>query len=96
MNLAIVDSSRQLIDVRQVSDALDKVIDEPRRVLGPVCDVFLLQLVFSKLLLFPSIGPGHDRSILIGLIIWVAWLRLVIKGEEKLNIPGEDGSLCST
>ena len=96
MDLAIVDSCRQLIDVGQVRDALDKVIYEPRRVLGPVCDVLLLQLIFRELLLLPPVGTSHDRSILIGLIVWIAWLRFVIEGEEEFNVPGEDGSLRST
>ena len=96
MNLAIVDSSRQLVDVGQVRDALDEIIDEPRSMLGPVSDVFLLLLVSSNFLLLSPVGTSHDRSILIGLIVWITNLWLIIKGKEELNIPSEDGSLSAT
>ena len=96
MDFAIVDSRRELVDVGQVSDALDEVIDEPRRVLGPVRDVFLLLLIPRNFLLLPPIGTSHDRGILVGLIVRIAELRFVIEGKEELDVPCEDGSLRAT
>lgn len=96
VDLAIVDSSGQLVDVRQVLQALDEIVDEPRSVLCPVRDVFFLLLIAGHLLLLSSIGARDHRRVLIRLVVRVADLRLVVEREEELDIPSEDGTLSST
>ena len=54
VDLAIVDSSSQLVDVGQILQTLDEVIHEPGRVLGPVSDVLLTLIISGNFLLAAS------------------------------------------
>ena len=80
MDLAVVVTSGELVDVGQVLEALDEVVDEPRSVLGPVSDVLFAQLVTSHLLLAAS--RALHGPVLIGLVIGVTGLGLVVEREE--------------
>ena len=51
MDLAIEVTSGQLVDVGQVSNALDVVSDEPGSMLSSIRDVLLLLLISSHFLL---------------------------------------------
>ena len=91
MDLTIVDSRCQLVDIGQVLDALDEIINEPRGVLGPVLDILFLLLIFRNFLLLAPTWPG--LTILIRLIVRIAWLLLVVFGEEEIDVPGVHGTL---
>ena len=54
MDLAVVDSSSELVDIGEVLQAEDKVIDEPGCMLCPVSDVLLSLLVSGDFLLAPT------------------------------------------
>ena len=88
MDLTIVHSSCELIDVWQVLDALDEIIDEPRGVFGPVLDILFLLLIFRNFLLLAPTWPG--LTILIRLIVRIAWLLLIVFREEEIDVPSDE------
>ena len=63
--------------------------------LSPIRDVLLALLVTGHFLLFATTRARHSL-ILVGSVVRVANLRLVIEGEEKFNVPSENGTLCTT
>ena len=63
--------------------------------LCPISDVLLFQLISSSILLLPTINADY-RCILVRLVVWVSHLRLIIKAEEKFDIPSEYSALGAT
>lgn len=92
VNLAIIDTSSQLVDIRQILQALYKVVHEPWRVLRPVSDILFLLLVSSLLLLDPA-GAWQGWTVLIRHVVGVTDLGLVVEGEEQLDVPRKDCTL---
>ena len=95
VDFTVVDTCSKLVDVWKILKALDEVIDEPWSMLSPIRDVLLALLVTGHLLLFATARARHGL-ILVGSVVRVANLRLVIKGEEKFNVPSENGTLGTT
>ena len=91
MNLPVVVTRGQLVDIGQVRDALNVIVDEPWSVLRPVRDVLLPLLVASHFLLAAA-GALH-RPVLIRLEIRVTGLQLVVESKEEFDVPSEDGAL---
>ena len=90
VNLTVIITSCQLINIGQVTDALDVIIDKPGRVFSPVRDVLLSLLVSSNLLLATT---WPLLPVLIGNVFRVTELKLVVARKELLYVPGKDGTL---
>ena len=58
MDLAVVNTSGQLVDIGQVLKTQDEVLDEPRSVLAAIGDVFLALVVSGDLLLLAAKCPN--------------------------------------
>jgi len=96
VNLSVVVTSGQLVNIWQVLEALDEVVNEPGGVLGSVGDVFLTLLVPCHLLLLAPTWTLHRGGVLTGCIFRVTWLWLVVEREEKLDVPSKYGALGTT
>ena len=101
---SIVNARGQLVDIRQVLDALDEVVDEPGRVLGQVLLVVVvlgfiamlrLLLVSTGALHEAAAGTQHAALVLVWLIVWITGFRLVIQ-LQQVDVPGVDSTLSST
>ena len=91
LNLTVVVARCQLIDVRQVCDALDIVINEPGCVLRSVRNILFALLITGNFLLAAT--WALHRSLLVWHKVWIAWLQLVIEREEELYVPRKDSTL---
>ena len=61
----------------------------------PIRDIFFLQLISGRFLLFAPISRD-DWSILIRLVVRIAHLRLIIEAKEELDVPSKYGALGPT
>ena len=77
-NLAYVVTSGELVDVWEVAEALNIVVDEPRRMLRSISDILLALLVTSYFFVATTRTTLH-RTILIGYIVRVTNLKFVIE-----------------
>ena len=62
--------------------------------LSSVSNVLLALLISCHLLLATARSRLDQLAILIRYIVRIARLQLVVEGEEKLDVPGEDNALC--
>lgn len=72
MNLSIIDTCCQLVDIGQILEALNEIVNEPWRVLSSICDIFFALLVTSDLLLFTSTWALCRSCVDVWLILGVA------------------------
>ena len=74
VDLTIIYTRCQLVDIWQILDTLDEIVDEPRGVFGPVFDILFLLLSSGHFFLLTATWP---RSILVGLVIRIVRLLLI-------------------
>ena len=91
LDLTIVVSSCQLVDVRQVRHAEDEVIDKPGRILTNVCDILFLLLVLHQLL-----AVTLASLLVLVRVARVSGLWIEFSREYHLHIPAVDNALDTT
>ena len=74
VDLAVVDTSGQLVDIGQVLETQDEVIDEPRGVLTAISDVFLALVVSGDLFLLATTRAHCHRTVLVLFVVRISGL----------------------
>ena len=74
VDLAVVNTRGQLVDIGQVLEAEDEVIDKPWCVLAAVSDVFLPLVVTGDLFLLATTRARCHRTVLVEFVVGISRL----------------------
>ena len=74
VDLAVVNTSGQLVDIGQVLKTQDEVVDKPRSVLAAISDVFLALVVSGHLFLLATTRAHCHRTVLVLFVVGISGL----------------------